>query len=178
MLKYAFIFIHPSISLYDGVCIAAYIYIAWQNPTYIPDTIIILSPDGMRSCQAIGKAIDVIFSVNSMRPNDFIYASVKHTNISSDNGLLPGQWQVNIWTSARILLIGRLGKKFCEIVIEIYTFLFKKLHLKMSSGKWRPFCLNLNRLRGYAIFVHEIAWLDWWVNFSSADDFSAVMFHL
>ena len=28
--------------------------------------------------------------------------------------------------------------------MKIYTFAFKKLHLKMSSGKWRPFCLGLN----------------------------------
>ena len=29
---------------------------------------------------------------------------------------------------------------------KIYTFSFKKKHLKMSSGKWRPFCLGLNVL--------------------------------
>ena len=33
-----------------------------------------------------------------------------------------------------------------EILIEIYTFPFKKMHLKMSSGKWRPSCLGLNVL--------------------------------
>ena len=31
-----------------------------------------------------------------------------------------------------------LGTNFSEIVIEIYTFSFKKMHVKMSSGKWRP----------------------------------------
>ena len=30
--------------------------------------------------------------------------------------------------------------------IEIHTFSLKKIHLKMSSGKWRPFCLGLNVL--------------------------------
>ena len=45
-----------------------------------------------------------------------------------------------------ILLIGHLGNNFNEILIKIYTFSFKKMHLKMSSGKWRPFCLSLNVL--------------------------------
>ena len=30
--------------------------------------------------------------------------------------------------------------------IEIDTFSFKKMHLKMSSAKWQPFCLGLNVL--------------------------------
>ena len=45
-----------------------------------------------------------------------------------------------------ILLIGPLGTHFSEISIEIHTFPFKKMHLKMSSGKWRPFCLGLSVL--------------------------------
>ena len=57
--------------------------------------------------------------------------------------------QAFIWTNAGILLIGLLGTNFCEILIEIYTSSFNnlKLHLKMLSGKWRPFCLDLNTLR-------------------------------
>ena len=39
-----------------------------------------------------------------------------------------------------------LGTNFNEILIEILTFWFKKMHLKMSSAKWRPFCLGLNVL--------------------------------
>ena len=38
-----------------------------------------------------------------------------------------------------ILLIGPLGINFSEILIKIDTFSLKKMHLKMSSGKWRPF---------------------------------------
>ena len=44
----------------------------------------------------------------------------KLTIIGSDNG---------------ILLIGHLGTNSSEILIEIYTFSFKIMHLKMSSGK-------------------------------------------
>ena len=58
----------------------------------------------------------------------------------SDNGLSPGRRQTIIWTSAGILLIGPLGTNFSEILIEIQTFSFEKMHLKMSSAKWRPFC--------------------------------------
>ena len=32
------------------------------------------------------------------------------------------------------------------MLIEIHTFSFKKIHLKISSGKWRPLCLGLNVL--------------------------------
>ena len=70
------------------------------------------------------------------------------TIIGSDNGLSPGRCQAIIWTNAGILLIGPLGTNFSEIFIEIHTFSFKKMHLKMSSSKWRPFCLGLNVLRG------------------------------
>ena len=70
----------------------------------------------------------------------------KLTIIGSDNGLSPGRRQATIWTNAGILLIGPLGTNFSEILIEIQSFSFKETHLKMSSGKWRPFCLGLNVL--------------------------------
>ena len=66
----------------------------------------------------------------------------KLTITCSDNGLLPGRRQAIIWTNAGILFIGPLGKNFSEILIKIYTFSFKKMHLKMSSGKWRSSCLG------------------------------------
>ena len=70
----------------------------------------------------------------------------KLTIIGSDNGLSPGRHQAIIWTNGGILLIGPLGTNFSEILIEILIFSFKKMHLKMSSGKWRPSCLSLNVL--------------------------------
>ena len=72
---------------------------------------------------------------------------VKMTIIGSVNGLSPGRRQAIIWTNAGILLIGPLGTNFIEILIGIQTFSFKKVHLKMSSAKWRPFCLGLNVLK-------------------------------
>ena len=70
----------------------------------------------------------------------------KQTIIVSDDGLLPGWRQAIIWTNAGILLIGPLGTNFSEILIEILTFSFTKMCLKVSSVKWRPFCLGLNML--------------------------------
>ena len=64
----------------------------------------------------------------------------------SDNGLSPGQCQAIIWTNPGILLIGPLGTNLSEILVGIHIFSFKKMHLKMSSIKWRPFCLGLNVL--------------------------------
>ena len=68
------------------------------------------------------------------------------TIIGSDNGLSPGRRQAIIWTNAGILLIGPLGTNFREISIEMQTFSFKKMCLKVSSAKWLPFCLGLNVL--------------------------------
>ena len=44
------------------------------------------------------------------------------------------------------MLIGPLGTNFSEILIGVQTFSSKKMHLKMPSAKWRPFCLGLNVL--------------------------------
>ena len=79
------------------------------------------------------------------------------TIIGSDNGLSPGRGQAIIWTNAGILLIGPWGTNFSETLIGIQTFSFKKMHLKMSSAKWRPVCLGLNLLNLviYAIKRHK-----------------------
>ena len=61
------------------------------------------------------------------------------TIIGSDNGLSPGPCQAITGTNVGILLIGPLGTYSSEILIGIQTFSFKKMHLKMSSAKWRPF---------------------------------------
>ena len=68
------------------------------------------------------------------------------TIISSDNGLSPGRRQAITWTNVGILWIVPLGTNFSEMSIEIHTFSFNKIQLKMLSGKWRPFCLGLNVL--------------------------------
>ena len=68
----------------------------------------------------------------------------KLTIIGSDNGLSPGWRQTIIWTNAGILLIRKFGTNFSEILSEIHTCSFKKMHLKVSAVKWRPFCLGLN----------------------------------
>ena len=76
-----------------------------------------------------------------------IYASLNWVTIGSDNGLSPGRRQAIIWTNAGILLIGPLGTNFSENLIAILTFSFTKMRLKVSSAKWRPFCLGLNVLK-------------------------------
>ena len=68
----------------------------------------------------------------------------KLTIIDSDNGLSPGRRQAIIWTNAGILSIRTPGTNFSEILSEIHIFSFKRIHLKMPSGRRRPFCLGLN----------------------------------
>ena len=84
-----------------------------------------------------------------------IICVIKLTIIGSDNGLSPGRRQAIIWTNAALLLIGALETNFSEILIEIRTFSFKKMGLKISFTKWRPFCLGLNVLThwGWAAYM-------------------------
>ena len=62
---------------------------------------------------------------------------IKLPIIGSDNGLWPGRHQAIIWTNAAISLIAPLGSKLSEILIEIHTFSFKKMHLKSRKGRLR-----------------------------------------
>ena len=78
----------------------------------------------------------------------------KLTTIGSDNGLSPGRHQAIICTNAGILLIRPSGTTFREMLIEIVTFSFMKMRLKVSSAKWRPFCLGLNVLNKHQLLLH------------------------
>ena len=69
---------------------------------------------------------------------------IKLTIIGSVNDLAPERRLAIIWTNGGILSIGPLGTNFNEILIKIHTFSPKKMPLKTSSAKRRPFCLGLN----------------------------------
>ena len=56
------------------------------------------------------------------------------------------QCQAIIWTNAGILSIRPFGTNMNEIFIKIQQISFKKMHLKISSGRFRPFCPSLNVL--------------------------------
>ena len=84
----------------------------------------------------------------------------KLTDIGSDNGLSPGRRQAIIWTNDGILLIGVLGTNFSEFLFEIQTFSFWKNRLKVSSAKWRPFCLGLNELKHETVVINISCVLD------------------
>ena len=97
------------------------------------------------SCQPIGLWFEMPRRLTHWGRVTHICVS-KLTTIGSDNGLSPVRRQAIIWTNAGILLIRPLAIKFNEILIGNQTFSLKKIHLKMSSAKWRPFCLGLNVL--------------------------------
>ena len=80
---------------------------------------------------------------------------IELTIIGSDNGLSPDRRQAIIWTNAGLLLFGPLGTNFSEILIEILTFSFKKMRLKVSSVKRWPFCLGINVLTVWGYFTRE-----------------------
>ena len=100
-------------------------------------------------------------SINSLRPSDAYMRPQSR----------PSLVQIMAWRLAvakplsepmlaGILLIGPLGTNFSEILLEIYILSFIKMHLKMSSRRWRPFCLGLNVLN--AIWGHSHSATPWW----------------
>ena len=114
----------------------------------------------------------------------------KITINGSNNGLSPGRREAIFSTTAGILLIGPQGTNFSEILIENHTFSFQKIHLKMLSGKWRPFCFGLNVLmcpcvmhdtgntdRPVTAIQHtdqglpSCLWSHWWLDFVAAHTF-------
>ena len=66
--------------------------------------------------------------------------------ITCSDSLSPVRRQAIIWTIAGVLFIVALGIKFSEILIES--------KLKVSSAKYRPFCLGLNELRWSLLLFH------------------------
>ena len=66
--------------------------------------------------------------------------------IGSDNGLPPDRRQAFIWTNYGLLSIGLLQTYFSGNIIKIHQFPLTKMHVKMSSAKWRPSCLGFNVL--------------------------------
>ena len=68
---------------------------------------------------------------------------------------------------------GLIEAHFSEILIGSQIFLLNKMHLKMSSGKWRPSCLGLivsyelshdktTDQDGFKTWNKSSIWLFWW----------------
>ena len=96
-----------------------------------------------KNVMPIHPPVSFIVCFNSLRPSDVYIHRLTNHHVS-DNGLSPGWRQAIIWTNAGISLIRTLGTNFSEILSEISTFLFKKMHLNILSAKRRPFYLGLN----------------------------------
>ena len=62
---------------------------------------------------------------------------VCNLTIIGPNKKWPGRGQAIIWTNTGMLLIGHLGGHFSEILIEIHTFSFKKIHSFVCISLWK-----------------------------------------
>ena len=71
---------------------------------------------------------------------------MNRVSIGSDNSLAPDRWKAIIWTNAGLLPIRPLGRNLNKILIKIQNFSFTKMHLKISSVKWQPFCPGRDEL--------------------------------
>ena len=67
-----------------------------------------------------------------------IYASVNRVSIGSGNVLSPFGSKPLPKPNGGLLSIRLMGTNFNESRIGILSFSFKKMHLKLSSAKWRP----------------------------------------
>ena len=74
--------------------------------------------------------------------------------MGSDNGLLPGQWQSIIWTTAGILLIRPLGINFCEILIKINN----ENVCKMASISSQLQCVKIEEITSTHYQMDLICW--------------------
>ena len=135
----------------DIYCIINYEYLSF-NSVYVPS-----QWKMALKCNAISHWLGTITEESLIRQNYIVIISWRPSDayvicvgnlsiIGSDNGLLPGRRQAIIWTNAGILLIGPWGTNSNDILMKIIIFSFKKMHLKVSSAKCRPFCLGLNVL--------------------------------
>ena len=73
----------------------------------------------------------------------YIYILVTYATTGSNNGLLPVHCQGIIWNNADILSVRPLRTKFSEISVKSWVFPLKKIHLKVFSIKYQPFCHSL-----------------------------------
>ena len=85
-----------------------------------------------------------------------IYASVNRASIGSDYGLSPMRRQAIIWNNTGLLSVEPLATNFSEILIKMQNFSSTKMHLKMSSAKWRPFCPGGDEINGGLIFSYRL----------------------
>ena len=83
-----------------------------------------------------------------------IYGSLNWVSIGLDNGLSPVWRQAITWTNVHLLSIGPLGTNCSEILIKIQNISFTKMHLKITSAKWRPFCPGRDETRFHRIRNH------------------------
>ena len=121
-------------------------------------TLLVLSPESSRQISMIAYLLCLLFTGKNSAPQG-IQQGLTHLplvlhicvgepgSIGSGNGLAPNRWQAITWTSAEILMIEPIGTNFREVLIKILTFSFKKMHLKVSLTKQRPFRLGLNVLK-------------------------------
>ena len=107
-----------------------------------------LLPDCTKPGPMLTSRSSLAFPWDQFHKKMLMKLSIDNLTINgSDNGFSPGWRQAITWMNNGILLIGSLGTNFSEILIEIHTFLFKKIHLKMLSAKMQtmlswPQCVN------------------------------------
>ena len=163
---YRFIYIY--VYMYIYICVHMYVYLhiyfpivhrnGLQSPTFIVWVEIVniyFLPSYLCILEVNHKIIikkgnidlkNIMMSVFDCIPCILWTIKKKKKKNSSDYGVSPRRRQAIIRTNAGILLIRPLETNFSEFLVKILIFSFKKMCLKVSSAKRRPFFLGLNEL--------------------------------
>ena len=104
------------------------------------------------TCPYIDKQYALYFIIYSLNHWDrMTHLCVnKLTSIGLDNGLSPGWCQAIVRSNTGMIV--PVGTDVSELSIEVHTLSFKKMHLNMTSGKWRSLCLIINVLNSAFFF--------------------------
>ena len=120
-------------------------------------------------CEVKVMRLNFLWLLSLISPECCIYASVNWFSIGSDNGLLP------VWPQAIIVIIIIFIITIIIITMTWQTlrnklqwnnnllkFSFVKMHLKMSSAKWQPFCPGGDELNISSFYLYTFQPPSWY----------------
>ena len=114
------------------------------------------APGIVRSCLSFQKHERIIHFLLTHWVRVALICVGNRTILGSDNCLSSGRRQAIICNNAITLSNGHVWRRnFTEILNEIHALLFQKMHLEMSSVKWRSFRLELNVFNWDNIFYWD-----------------------
>ena len=96
-------------------------------------------------------ALNIIIQINSLCPNDGIKHMSTLDEVTAWCCQAPSHYLNQCWHVANDLLTNTFQWNHSQLL----TFSFKKMHLKILSAKYQPFCLSLNVVMTHVLNLPE-----------------------